>query len=532
MGLLLAVLFGYNWCPWAIPLSILTDMSTLFLYIRCLKIVPVRYVVLTLDEFSRRALFFVSAFACFFLNIFALSNVEMALYEAILFTLLLGLHLDFTIPVETASDTELESNRTLRMAREYRSPSVAFGASGIGLIFMFFYVVIGLGLVSAFYYTVIGLLVFRLVTMSLCLCAVVCSERTSFAQKHSCERLTCGLNWRSSIVRYWAYSDLLVVACDENRERRRFLFDDDGDRFKDVAHRIIELIDSFTLRNKELGEKEFEAARAKKVAAPGARRRVVNNRMRMKPVQRVRLDSDDDDFSDEGDDDSMFVRQMKEQAGPYLKRAKRLSRYFLVWATNSWKRFWHWWSTRKERTAMEDIERLALQNGILVDKAIKIITQLVLISPEEDIIGVVPQRAEEFLDALFNLRRALGKSSYHEYVSPPFRVPWAFESYQDMAESIRKHLDAALEEILTSEYSSQFDTTRLKKKNRDVYELFGALNTKDRRSQDAAVEMVFEDETMQESTEWRLDIKEAGKRLLESFNKFKMKWGRLFDVID
>ena len=509
LGLLLAVVFNLNFYPWAIPLSIVTDMLTLFLYIRCLKIIPVRYSVLTLDELFRRALFFVSAFVCFFMNIFALSNVDIALYQAIAFTLMLWAHLDFTIPVETARETQFEVNRKMRMAREYRSPSVALVVIEALLLWVFF----------GPFYTMVGLSMFRLAKWSLCLCAVVCSERTSFAQKHSCERLTYGLNCRSRIVRYWAYSDLLAVVCDKNRERRRFLFDDDGDRFKDVAHRIIELIDSFTVWNKELSEKEFESARAKKVASPGLRRRVLSKRMRMKPVERVTLDSDNDNFVEEWKNDRRMTA--------FWMFVVWATRYFAKWATNYWKRFWAWWTTRKERVAREDIERLALQNGILVDKAIMIIAKLVLISPKEDKIGVVPQRAEEFLDALLDLRRALGKSSYHEYESPPFLIPWAFRSYQDMSESLRQQLDIALEEILANEYSSQFDIGRLKKKNREFYESFGALDTKDRISEDAAV--VFEDDadedkTQQKSDKSLWDVKKAGRRLVVSMEKFWNKW--------
>ena len=420
---------------WAIPLALIADILPIFTYIRCLGLLPVRFVVLSLQEIQHRCQFFASTFLCFFVNLFVFSNIHNAFYEALLLTFLLILQLDFAIPIFSDHDS-----RKVHIEKAYHVPWRSFIVIAATGPFI--------GITGA----VASILLFRLATMTLCMCAVVCSERTSFAQKNSCERLAHGLHSKSSIVRYWAYCDLLDVARDEKPNRRGFLFNDDGERFRDVAFRVIELLDTFTLKHQDLAESELEYTPVHKMASPKWKRggEMKSAFEKRKPVRSEWL----------------------ENAPQFLKKFGVPETSWIMKGLSYFESFMAWKDGRKERMIREDLERKAMQDGVLVGNAVEAIVRLVLASPEEDTIGVVPMMAEGFLDALLDMQRALSRSAFRGIRSPEFLVPWAFASYQDLAYELRKLVDSAVE-LLLAKYGKEFDISRMaNKSNREFSEMF------------------------------------------------------------
>jgi hypothetical protein len=277
---------------------------------------------------------------------------------------------------------------------------------------------------------VIGFLFLQLAI--LCIVSIILGERTSFASKSDCSRLLSGLkSFSQPLVQYWAYSNLLEISCDKNCSRRKFIYKDGGQSFKEIVTAIISLLDSFGNEHQDLQEKEKDTRPI----------------FQLNSTERTRGRA-------QGFDGNLITEKppiaSSTSKNPLKNLRDRLS-------TMQRK--------RARQIRLMEAEAKAASKSILVMKAIDSVTNLLMRAENEDNFGGVQQNAERFLEALINVKMDLDQTAHGLWVTPPFTFPWLTKDYADLADRVWRLVNTITIELF-EKYGDRVDKDLLSRRNR------------------------------------------------------------------
>jgi hypothetical protein len=264
----------------------------------------------------------------------------------------------------------------------------------------------------------------------------VCGERTSFVLNANCSRLVAGLKYsRSDVVQYWAYADLLNVAADPDPRRRRFLYKDAGQNFRDVVDAVCALLDS-------VGAKFENLAESGQPAFPGR----INDWKRYRSPE-------------------SSITAMTPQEATDTPRAVTPIRRLEEIVRRLWLAGKAWWARRPGLLKREAAECEALGRAVLVLAAVEAVVKLVCKTEgghDEDKFGVVQVHVENIINNMDLIHREAAAALQNGWAGPPFRVPWIARDHEELANQIVQMLEWAVA-LLNDRFGQQLDDEELSK---------------------------------------------------------------------
>ncbi|OHT09651.1 hypothetical protein TRFO_21368 [Tritrichomonas foetus] len=374
------------------PVILISVCIPLYFYSKSLCVVPIRKNVIPLMDMKYPALFFLTQFIWCFFHLFMYLSPKLSLQISACFLIVFYLFLDFTIVLLYDKKNRIENIKTHCL---YCIPISPIFASFAICYFTF-----------DLYVSIIVSSTLFLSLFFISICSLICGEKTSFAKSDDASRLADGLERRSLVEQYWAYSDFLDIASDKVSSRRNFIYEDAGKTFSRIVKSIITKISDMSEAHDSLSTNQK---------------------------------------SNSSSNSSHY---------PSLK----------VFIQRQWTNFLGYMKGRHIRQMTMKKERKASENSIIVMNGIQSLVKMMFLAKKEDKYGIVQVHAEEIVNAIISLHRSVDRSHTYIWKTPSFGKQWIADDYQDLALQVLRVTNWAITNLILK-YGKKLDLEMLSNEN-------------------------------------------------------------------
>ena len=437
----------------------------IYLYMKTLKVLPVPNSVLKLNEVLRRFLWFLIHLAFEAAIYSSFTEIKQALIYAFFSTYILTqtLHFAIFIPEYIFKETERQS-RLDQLVSTYKFPKVP--------VLTIFGLFIAFDVISMFFYhrshcLIVGIVVYLFSDFVSRICEIIMGEPISFDSKDSPSRLADGMESRDDIIRYWAYTDLLLSSIDPCNSRRKHLFKSGGECFFKVLDAIRDEVKNYQRQDifyamEDEDPSHYSLARFKDNSlSKDQRYKILDTSASRKNDKLKNLEKLDQAQKDQRLRDRLSLKHRilkKLGISTYLRQLsdKDLSR-------------------REKQIA-------SVRESVNIIELIRSIHFLVYYANHEDDdpSGFLQGYIEEIIDNFLSISRVTKNMPYHTWLEIPYQHPFSrynteyiANSPRDLTMKVYDFVHEFLNQII-SQYGLKIDTSKISTENQeelDVYQM-------------------------------------------------------------